>query len=134
MYSAEQTTYFKSQVSAKNLPADFFQFYNLGRAASTDITVDPNNQLYTQSGLISYMGRVMYSYDDRYMLSATFRSDASSRLAEGHKWHSYPALSLGWNIRRESFMQNAVWLDNLKLRAGYGQTSNQAVDPYKTLG
>jgi len=134
MYSAEQTTYFKSQVSAKNLPADFFQFYNLGRAASTDITVDPNNQLYTQSGLVSYMGRIMYSFDDRYMLSATFRADASSRLAAGHKWHSYPALSIGWNIKKESFMQDVTWLDNLKLRAGYGQTSNQAVDPYKTLG
>ena len=134
MYSAEQTTYFKSQVSAKNLPADFFQFYNLGRAASTDITVDPNNQLYTQSGLMSYMGRVMYSYNDRYMLSVTMRSDASSRLAEGHKWHSYPAVSVGWNIKKESFMQNVAWLDNLKLRVGYGQTSNQAVDPYKTLG
>lgn len=134
MYSAEQTTYNKSQVSAKNLPADFFLFYNLGRAASTDITIDPNNQLYTQSGLISYMGRVMYSYDDRYMLSATFRSDASSRLAAGHKWHSYPAISVGWNIKKESFMEDVTWLDNLKLRAGYGQTSNQAVDPYKTLG
>ena len=134
MYSAEQTTYNKSQVSAKNLPADFFQFYNLGRAASTDITVDPNNQLYTQSGLMSYMGRVMYSYADRYMLSATFRSDASSRLAAGHKWHSYPAVSVGWNIGKESFMQGIYWLESLKLRAGYGQTSNQAVDPYKTLG
>ncbi|HNX54364.1 MAG TPA: TonB-dependent receptor [Prolixibacteraceae bacterium] len=134
MYSAEQTTYNKSQVSAKNLPADFFQFYNLGRAASTDITVDPNNQLYTQSGLMSYMGRVMYSYDDRYMLSATFRSDASSRLAAGHKWHSYPAVSVGWNIGKEAFMQDIYWLESLKLRAGYGQTSNQAVDPYKTLG
>jgi TonB-linked SusC/RagA family outer membrane protein len=134
MYSAEQTTYSKSQVSAKNLPADFFQFYNLGRAASTDITVDPNNQLYTQSGLMSYMGRVMYSYDDRYMLSATFRSDASSRLAAGHKWHSYPAVSVGWNIGKEAFMQDIYWLESLKLRAGYGQTSNQAVDPYKTLG
>jgi len=134
MYSSEQTTYNKSQVSAKNLPADFFQFYNLGRAASTDITVDPNNQLYTQSGLTSYMGRVMYSYDDRYMLSATVRSDASSRLAAGHKWHSYPAVSGGWNINKESFMKDVTWIDVLKLRAGYGQTSNQAVDPYKTLG
>ncbi|MDP4208829.1 MAG: SusC/RagA family TonB-linked outer membrane protein [Bacteroidota bacterium] len=134
MYSAEQTTYNKSQVSAKNLPADFFQFYNLGRAASTDITVDPNNQLYTKSGLMSYMGRVMYSYDDRYMLSVTYRSDASSILAPGYKWHSYPAVSVGWNINKESFMKDVTWVDNLKLRVGYGETSNQAVAPYATLG
>ena len=68
------------------------------------------------------------------MFSATLRSDASSRLAKGHQWHTYPAVSLGWNMRRESFMDGIEWLDMLKLRVGYGQTSNQAVDPYSTLG
>ena len=58
----------------------------------------------------------MYSYDNKYMLSVAVRSDASSRLAEGHKWHTYPAVSAGWNIARESFMENATWIDNLKLR------------------
>jgi len=83
---------------------------------------------------MSGMGRVMYSYDNRYMLSATIRSDASSVLAEGHKWHTYPALSAGWNISNESFMKGITVIDNLKLRAGYGQTSNQAINPYQTLG
>jgi TonB-linked SusC/RagA family outer membrane protein len=80
------------------------------------------------------MGRVMYSFDDRYMLMATVRSDGSSRLAEGEKWHTYPAASVGWNIAKESFMQDLSFINSLKLRVGYGQTSNQAVDPYKTLG
>ena len=53
------------------------------------------------------MGRVMYEYDNKYMLTATVRSDASSRLAEGHKWHTYPAVSVGWNLMNESFMQDA---------------------------
>lgn len=83
---------------------------------------------------MSWMGRVMYTYDNRYMLSATVRADASSRLAKGHQWHTYPAVSVGWNLRQESFMDNVSWLDMLKLRVGYGQTSNQAVDPYSTLG
>ncbi len=83
---------------------------------------------------MSWMGRVMYSYDNRYMLSATIRSDGSSRLAEGHKWHTYPAVSVGWNIANESFMKNITWINMLKLRVGYGQTSNQAIDPYATLG
>ena len=68
------------------------------------------------------------------MLSATVRSDASSRLAKGHQWHTYPAVSAGWNIGEESFMDDIKWLDQLKLRVGYGQTSNQSVNPYSTLG
>jgi TonB-linked SusC/RagA family outer membrane protein len=134
MYSSEESKYNSSSLSAKNIPADAFQFYNLGQAAAADITVNPNNQGYSVSGLMSYMGRIMYSYDDRYMISATFRADASSRLASGHKWHSYPAVSVGWNIMKESFMKSITVIDALKLRAGYGQTSNQSVSPYSTLG
>ncbi|MDR2814124.1 MAG: TonB-dependent receptor [Prevotellaceae bacterium] len=133
MYSAEQTHYHSNSISARNIPADHFQYYNLGQALG-EITANPDNQNYQLSGLISYMGRVMYSYDSRYMLTATFRSDASSRLAPGQQWHTYPAVSAGWNIREESFMESLSWLDRLKLRVGYGETSNQAVAPYATLG
>lgn len=131
LYSTEQTRYNYSTMSAKDIPADAFQFYNLG-AATGEITIGNGN--YSQSGLMSYMGRVMYSYDDRFLLSATVRSDASSRLAPGHKWHTYPAVSAGWNIMNESFMKGIPVIDNLKLRAGFGQTSNQAVNAYQTLG
>ena len=133
LYSAEQSKYNRSNMSAQDIPADAFQFYNLGQAAG-QITVNPANQDYQLWGLMSYMGRVMYSYDNRYMISATVRSDASSRLAEGHKWHTYPAVSLGWNIGRESFMKGISFINSLKLRAGYGETSNQAIAPYATLG
>jgi TonB-dependent starch-binding outer membrane protein SusC len=133
MYSAEQTNYNKSNVSVKDIPSNDFLFYNLGQATG-EKTINPANQDYKVSGLMSWMGRVMYSYDDRYMLSLTFRSDASSRLAEGHKWHNYPAVSAGWNIAKESFMKDIKVINTLKLRAGYGETSNQSVDPYKTLG
>lgn len=132
LYSAEQTTYKKSYMYGLDIPADAFQYYNIGQAGT--ITVDPSNQGYYQSGLMSVMGRAMYNYDDRYMASVTLRSDGSSRLAKGHQWHTYPAVSLGWNIGKEAFMENVKWLDNLKLRVGYGETSNQSVDPYKTLG
>jgi TonB-linked SusC/RagA family outer membrane protein len=133
LYSAEQTKYNKSHISATDIPSDQFQFYNLGQATG-EITIDPAEQDYYKSGLMSWMGRAMYSYEDRYMLSVTFRSDGSSRLADGHQWHTYPAVSAGWNISKESFMQNLSQINNLKLRVGYGQTSNQSVDPYKTLG
>jgi TonB-dependent starch-binding outer membrane protein SusC len=133
MYSADQTTFNSSYVSAKDIPVDALQYYNLGRAVG-EIKVDPNYQSYNQSGLISWMGRLIYSFDNRYILTATIRSDASSRLAEGHKWHTYPAVSVGWNIKNESFMNSIPQIDLLKLRVGYGQTSNQAINPYATLG
>jgi TonB-linked SusC/RagA family outer membrane protein len=131
LYSAEQTRYNSSSMSAKDIPSDAFQFYNLG-AATGEINIGNGN--YSQSGLLSYMARVMYSYEDRFFLSATVRSDASSVLAPGHKWHTYPAVSAGWNLMNESFMKGITTIDNLKLRVGYGQTSNQAVNAYQTLG
>jgi len=133
LYSAEQSTYDRSSMSARDIPADAFRYFNLGHATG-EITVSPNGQDYQQWGLLSYMGRVMYSYDNRYMISATLRSDGSSRLAPGKKWHTYPAVSVGWNISNESFMQNVSAINNLKLRLGYGQTSNQSIAPYATLG
>jgi len=133
MYSAEASLYNSSNVSAQGLQSDHFQYWNLGRTDSP-LTVNPDYQGYQKTGLISYMARLMYSYDSRYMLSVALRSDGSSRLAEGHKWHTYPAVSLGWNVKNEEFMSGVTWLDQLKLRVGYGETSNQAVDPYKTLG
>jgi TonB-dependent starch-binding outer membrane protein SusC len=132
LYSAEQNKYNYSSMSAKSIPVESFQFYNLGSST------DPNSQQmggnYSLTGLISGMGRIMYAYDNRYMLSATVRSDASSVLAEGNKWHTYPAVSAGWNISNENFMKGIKVVDKLKLRVGYGQTSNQAVPAYKTLG
>lgn len=133
MYSAEETVYTKSHIAARDIPAEYLQYYNLGRAEGT-ITVNPDNWDYQKSGLMSWMGRAMYNYDNRYMLMATVRADASSRLAKGHQWHTYPAVSAGWNIGQESFMDDLEWLDILKVRVGYGQTSNQAVAPYSTWG
>ncbi len=133
LYSAEENSYNSSYIAARDIPADHFQFYNLGRADG-EITINPDYQGYSKSGLMSYMGRVMYSYDGRYMITATVRSDGSSRLADGKEWHTYPAVSVGWNLGDESFMQGISFINQLKLRAGYGQTSNQAVAPYATLG
>ena len=133
MYSAEETVYTKSHIAARDIPAEYLQYYNLGRAEGT-ITVNPDNWDYQKSGLMSWMGRAMYTYDNRYMLMATVRADASSRLAKCHQWHTYPAVSAGWNIGQESFMDDLEWLDILKVRVGYGQTSNQAVAPYSTWG
>jgi TonB-linked SusC/RagA family outer membrane protein len=133
LYSAEQTHYHSSYVSATGIPSDQFQFYNLGQATD-EITVDPEKQGYYEAGLMSLMGRAMYSYDGKYMLSVAVRSDWSSRLSPSNNNHTYPAVSVGWNIAEENFMSNLRDVNKLKFRVGYGQTSNQSVDPYSTLG
>ncbi|MBN8851630.1 MAG: TonB-dependent receptor [Sphingobacteriales bacterium] len=135
LYSFEQNTNWYSSASANHLPSDAFQFYNLSYVlADQNGTSTVGGGSYSQNGLLSYMGRVQYSYDNRYMLSASFRSDASSVLAPGHQYHSYPAVSVGWNMKNEKFLSNVAFVDALKLRVGYGQTSNQAINPYQTLG
>jgi TonB-dependent starch-binding outer membrane protein SusC len=133
LYSAEQKMYNSSSISVKDIPMDAFEFYNLGQATG-DKTINPNYQYYTLQGLESYMGRLMYSYAGKYMISVMARSDGSSVLATGHKWHTYPAISAGWNITEEPFMKSISQIDQLKLRVGYGETSNQAISPYSTLG
>jgi TonB-linked SusC/RagA family outer membrane protein len=80
------------------------------------------------------MGRFNYVLKDKYLLTATGRIDGSSRLAEGNKYSFFPSLALGWQLSEESFMDDVDFLDNLKLRAGYGVTGNTAISPYSTLG
>lgn len=135
LFGAEQTIYHHNRMQGRDYPNEDMLYWNIGQAVEDlSVSVLPGEQRYTQSGLLSYMGRVMYSYDSKYMISAAIRSDGSSRLAPGHQWHTYPAVSVGWNISEENFMQSVTWLDALKLRVGYGQTSNQAVPEYSTLG
>src|SRR5699024_4370986 len=77
---------------------------------------------------------INYNFDGRYLATLTLRGDGSSRLSEGNKWFIYPAAAVGWNIHNERFMENVSSLSNLKLRLGWGRTSNQAVSPYSSLG
>ena len=78
--------------------------------------------------LISYFGKVNYNYDDRYLLSLTMRYDGSSRFGKNNRFGMFPSVSAAWRISQEKFMQGIDWLDNLKLRASWGQTGNQEID------
>ncbi|MEO8532302.1 MAG: TonB-dependent receptor [Flavobacterium sp.] len=133
LYSNEQYTGNTSRVTRRGITSDAFQFYNLGQSEEP-VIIPPGDQDYTQWGLSSYMARAMYSYDNKYFISGTIRSDGSSRLSQGNKWVTYPAVSAGWTISNEAFVKKLSWINLLKLRAGYGETSNQAVNPYSTLG
>ena len=105
-------------------------FYDVTKI-SADQTPSSN---YTKQSMLSYFGRVNYSFMDRYLLSASLRADGSSVLAEGKKWGYFPSVSAGWRITEESFMEGTKsWLDNLKLRVAWGISGNAAVSPYQTL-
>ncbi len=88
----------------------------------------------TETQMSSYMIRGNYSYADKYLLTASVRWDGASQLADGNKWASFPSLALGWRMDQEDFMQNVRWVDQFKLRFGYGQTGNAAVGAYSTKG
>lgn len=86
----------------------------------------------TRSVLTSIMGRVFYSYKDRYLFTATIRRDGSSKFAKKNRYGNFPSFSFGWNIAEENFIkEKAPWLGQLKLRAGYGVLGNQEVDDYQ---
>lgn len=82
---------------------------------------------------IGFFGRFMYNYDDKYLLSASLRRDGSSRFGDNNKWGWFPSVSVGWRLNKENFLADVKWIDDLKLRAGYGVTGNQDFDNYKSL-
>jgi TonB-linked SusC/RagA family outer membrane protein len=130
LQEVQKNHYQAQQFNGFGVPADFIQDYNW-RLVNT-VTPEPGN--FNESGLVGYMGRAIYSFDEKYLLTATVRTDGASVLAPGHQYTTYPAVSVGWNIDRESFMQNAGFVSALKLRAGWGISSNAGINAYTTLG
>ncbi|WP_234734222.1 SusC/RagA family TonB-linked outer membrane protein [Tellurirhabdus bombi] len=132
LYSRQTDRTYNSYAKVDSIDQDFIQFYNLGQSKQSSTNRPTLSGSESTWGLISYMFRANYAYDDKYLITLTGRRDGSSRLAQ--KWHNYPAISLGWNIANEAFMSPVKVITNLKLRAGWGETSNQAVAPYSSLG
>ncbi|HDR90455.1 MAG TPA: TonB-dependent receptor [Bacteroidetes bacterium] len=132
MQSIQQDITTSSRVDATDVAADYIKYHNLALAETVE--APSANNYYSDWRLVSFMGRINYAFSDKYLLTITARADGSSRLAPGNKWHYYPAVAAGWNIRNESFMENVDFLSALKLRLGYGQTSNTSINPYSTLG
>lgn len=104
-------------------------YNNLGLNAAQSISSS-----YLNWALLSYMGRIAYDYNDRYLVTATIRRDGSSKFQGKNKWSNFPSFSVGWKLNNERFIQNLNLFSHLKLRAGWGVTGNQAIAPYSTLG
>ncbi len=123
-----------SNFNVKGVPADYIQTANFALASGV-VTANPNfGNSFGQTGLLSYMARLNYTFNDRYTMTATFRRDGSSTLSPGNQYFNYPAIGLSWNIIDEPFMKNLTFLSNLKLRGGWGISGNRNVGAYATLG
>jgi len=90
--------------------------------------------LYEKWTILSYMARINYSYNGKYLITLTGRADGSSRFAPGNKWGFFPSVAVAWNISNENFLSSSTLVSNLKLRASYGETGNTGINPYQTLG
>lgn len=132
LFGFEQEQSHNTSVRKDSITADFVQFYNLGLSSATPVPV--LNGAESKSSLLAMMLRANYIYNEKYMITLTGRRDGSSRLGEGNKYKSYPAISAGWTISNEKFMQRIPVISNLKLRAGFGMTANQGIAAYSTLG
>jgi len=112
---------------------DLLTTYNLGAGqALTDGKGDESS--FKQSDkLIAFFGRVNYTFLDRYFFQGTLRREGSSKFGANNKWGNFPSVSAGWDIARESFMKNVSWVNQLKLRVGYGVTGNSGIPPYQSL-
>lgn len=119
--------------SRSGFDTDAFLYNNL--AAGSDFRAGDVYSYKGEAKLASFFGRINYNLMGKYMLTATLRRDGSSRFGANHKWGTFPSVSLAWRISDEAFIENTTsWLNNLKLRAGYGVTGNQAgIGEYKSL-
>jgi len=123
-----------SRFSVTGVPADYIKTSNFSLAAGQPVANADFGNTFSETGLLSFMGRLNYSYSDRYLLTLTLRRDGSSTLSPGNRYFNYPAIGLGWNVMEESFMKSLPFISNLKLRGGWGVSGNRNVGAYATLG
>ncbi|PKQ66832.1 SusC/RagA family TonB-linked outer membrane protein [Labilibaculum manganireducens] len=129
-FTKEKSRYEWLTGSKTNVPNEDEALWYLNGAADGDLTTGSAEE-YT---LMSYLGRINYSYDNKYLMTVNFRADGSSRFADGNRWGYFPSVALGWKLSEENFMQDIDWLSILKLRGGWGQIGNQNIGiyPYQT--
>lgn len=111
------------------------QWWGLNSSSVGTINMGKDNTYFndlTESQMASYMARLNYSWKNRYIATASYRYDGASQLGDGYKWAGFPSVALGWRIDQENFMKDISWIDQLKLRLGWGMTGNYSVGIYST--
>jgi TonB-linked SusC/RagA family outer membrane protein len=124
-YTAQENNYQSPGVSVYNLIRDDPKFWYLN-AATNDTLFDFGSSEFTTS-MVSYLFRTNYNYKGKYLLTATFRADGSSKFSEGNRWGYFPSFALGWNISKEPFFPQSEFIDNLKIRSSWGVIGNEKI-------
>ncbi|BAX81603.1 SusC/RagA family TonB-linked outer membrane protein [Labilibaculum antarcticum] len=128
-YSYQKTTSERFSAGAQGFIDDSFSYYNLG---GSEVTSIPTSS-FTEQEIQSQFGRVNYDYDDKYLLTATVRRDGASNFAKNEKYAIFPSAAIGWKVSNEDFLKDNDKISNLKIRASYGVTGNQAISPYESF-
>ena len=132
-YSYQEFEQNSSYVGNSDFDTDIFLYNNIAAGAYFAEGKGEAGSYKQSSTLIALFGRVMYNFNEKYLASASLRREGSSKFGDNNKWGLFPALSLGWRIHEEAFMQDVSWIDDLKFRVGYGVTGNQDFSPYRSL-
>lgn len=132
-YSYQYYKYEQNYANNYNFPTDFFQWNNLGIGQALKEGKAGMGSSASENTLIGFFARVSYAYDNRYNLLVSVRREGSSKFGDNNKWGTFPSASLGWTISNEEFMKGITWLNNLKLRAGFGITGVIPNNPYESL-
>ena len=123
-----QTINKSSTLSASDIDEQQWQSGSINAAHK----LDPYYYDESKFSSLSFMARMVYSFKDRYVVTATVRADGSSKFAKGNKFSYFPSFAFAWRVNQEKFFETAYWLTNLKLRLGWGMVGNQALSPYQT--
>lgn len=128
--SFTDSEYLNNWINGTNYRSDAIQTLN----AANKISWDNTGSAGSEWGIMSFFGRAAYNYDSKYLLTVNIRRDGSSRLHPDSRWGTFPSMSAAWRISSEKFMKDLTWLDDLKIRAGWGKTGNQSgIDDYAYL-
>ena len=126
-FTAQKATSTANSNSATNFPDDLIPNVGGGQVTGGNYTIG-------QWSLLSYLGRINYAYNDRYLLTATIRSDGSSRFGANNRWGTFPSFSAGYRISEENFLKNSRIVSDLKLRVSYGFSGNNDIGNYRAIG
>jgi TonB-linked SusC/RagA family outer membrane protein len=123
-----------NSIVATDFPDELMLSFNLAsQLILNSASSAGTTSFYDSDALFSVIGRLNYAYKDKYLASASFRADGSSKFYTGNKWGSFPAMSLGWRLTEEDFLKSSEWLSNLKLRLSYGLTGNNSIPQYSYM-
>lgn len=129
VFSYETTKSQNLRNQAGNFLNDNLENYSMSSGDQSTFVIDNNVQEYS---LLSLTGRINYNINEKYLITATFRRDGSSKFGEANKFGFFPSVALGWRMSQERFIKNISMISNLKLRASWGQSGNQAIKPYQS--